>query len=94
MKLLQVKNIKIVDTDYPIKMSIRAMIEFEQISGHSISIIETLEDITIIFYCTIKAGGSTLTYNEFMDLIDDKPEALVSFSDLIIEKSEKKPKAR
>jgi hypothetical protein len=94
MKLLQVKNIKIGDTDYPIKMSIRAMIEFEQLSGHSISIIETLEDITIIFYCTVKAGGSVLAYSEFMDLIDDKPEALKAFSDVIIEKNEKKQKAR
>lgn len=94
MKLLETKTIKIGETDYPVKMSLRAMIEFEQISGHSISIIESLQDITIIFYCTVKAGGAAITYEQFMDLIDDKPEALKAFSDVMIEKSEKKPKAR
>jgi hypothetical protein len=94
MKLLQAKIIRIGDKDYPIKMSIRAMIEFEQLSGHSISSVETLQDITIVFYCTVKAGGSDLTYEQFMDLIDDKPDALKSFNDLMIEKSEKKRTAR
>lgn len=94
MKLLETKTTKIGDKDYPIKMSLRAMIEFEQLSGHSISQVETLQDITIIFYCTVKAGGSNLTYEQFMDMIDDKPEALKAFSDIMIEKSEKKQAVR
>jgi hypothetical protein len=94
MKLLQTKPIKIGDKEYPIKMSIRAMIEYETLSKKSISVIETLQDITTIFYCTVRAGGADMTYEQFMDLIDDKPEALQAFSDLMIEKTEKKPKAR
>jgi hypothetical protein len=94
MKLLPTKTIKIGDTEYPIKMSIRSMIDFETISGHSVSTIETLSDITIMFFCTMKAGGFTNSYDEFMDLIDDKPEALKSFSDLMIEKTEKKQAVR
>mgnify|MGYP001279711435 CR=1 FL=1 len=94
MKLLETKTIKIGEKEYALKMSIRAMIEYEQISGHPISTIETLSDITIIFYCTIKAGGLNVTYDQFMDMIDDKPEALKAFTDTMIEKVEKKPKAR
>jgi hypothetical protein len=94
MKLLDNKLIKIGDKDYLLKMSIRAMIEYEQLSGHSISIIESLKDITTIFYCTFKAGGNNMSYDEFMDLIDDKPESIKAFSDSMIEKVEKKSKAR
>jgi hypothetical protein len=90
MKLLQIKDIKIGDQDYPIKMSTRAMINFEEISGHSIATIQTLSDITILFYCTIKAGGATMTYEQFMDMIDDKPESIKAFSDAMIEPTEKK----
>lgn len=90
MKLLKSKNIKIGDKEYPVKISIRAMIEFENLSGHSISKVETLQDIIFIFYCAVKAGGSDMTYDQFMDLIDDKPEALGVFTDAMIEKREKK----
>jgi hypothetical protein len=94
MKLLQEKTVKIGDTEYPIKMSTRAMINYEALSGHSISTIQSLSDITILFYCTVKAGGSELTYEGFMDLIDDKPESLTAFSDLMIEPTEKKKAVR
>jgi len=94
MKVLDTKKIKIGTVEYPVKMSMRSMIEFEKLSGHSISSLETLEDITILFYCTVKAGGSDKTYDQFMDLIDDKPESLSAFSDLMIEKGEKKQTAR
>jgi len=94
MKLLETKKIKIGDKEYPVRMSLRAMIEFENMSGHSISTMETLQDMTMIFYCTLKAGGSAMTYDEFMDIVDDSPDVLTAFSDLMIEKSEKKPKAR
>ena len=94
MKLLKEKIVKIDGLDYPVKMSARAMINYEELSGKSISNIQTLKDITILFYCTVKAGGSDMNYEQFMDLIDEKPEALTDFSNLMIEPVEKKKPAR
>lgn len=90
MKLLEEKIIKIGETDYPLKMSIRSMIEFERLSGHSISEISTLEDMVQIFFCTVKAGGANLSFDQFMDLIDDKPEAIEAFKNAMLETGEKK----
>lgn len=90
MKLLKEKIIRIGDKEYPLKMSIRSMIEFEEMSGHSITSLGTLRDVTILFYCTIKAGGADMTYEEFMNVIDEKPDILNEFSQLVIEPSEKK----
>lgn len=74
-------------------MSIRAMIEFEELAGHSISAVETLHDMVILFYVTIKAGGAKdMGYTQFLDLIDDKPEALAAFSELMLDGSAKKKK--
>lgn len=90
MKLLEEKIVKIGDKEFLLKMSIRAMIEFEKLSGHSISEIVTLEDIVQIFYCTVKAGGANISYDEFMDLIDDSPESISDFKDVMLEPGEKK----
>jgi len=90
MKLLEEKSIKIGDKEYPMKMSMRAMIEYEKLSGKTINEITTIEDITFLFYSTIKMGGAKFTYDEFLDLIDDKPESLTAFTDAMIVESEKK----
>lgn len=90
MKLLKEKIIKIAEKEYPLKLSIRSMIEFEEMSGHSITSLETLRDITILFFCSIKAGGASFTYEEFMDVIDDNPDILNDFSALVVEPGEKK----
>jgi len=81
MKLLESETIKIGDKDYPIKMTIRSMINYEKLTGHSISKIETMEDIITFFYCVVKAGGNDMSYEDFLNLIDDKPEALTAFSE-------------
>jgi hypothetical protein len=92
MKLLETKQIRIGDKEYPAKMSMRAMINFEELSGHSISTVSSLSDITILCFCTIKAGGTEMTYEEFMNLIDDKPEILEAFSEAWMEKTDAKKK--
>jgi hypothetical protein len=94
MNLLEEKTIQIGGKDYKIVMSIRAMMNFEKLSNHSIDQIRTIEDTVMLFYCTVKAGGADLTYDQFLDLIDDKPEAIKAFTETMIEKTEKKLKAR
>jgi hypothetical protein len=83
MKLLEAKNVKIGETEYPVKMSVRAMISYESLSGHSITKVESVEDVTKLFYCTIKAGGSELSYEQFLDLLDDNPGAIAEFSNVM-----------
>ena len=70
MKLLKDKSVKIGEKEYPIRMSVRSMINFEELAGHSIATINTLSDISILFYCTVVAAGEKLTYEQFMDMID------------------------
>lgn len=94
MKLLKENVVTIKGKDYPVKMSVRAMIEYETITGKSISAIESLKDITTVFYCAVKAGGTDISYEQFMDLIDDDMDAIGSFSDKMVEKVEKKRGAR
>lgn len=90
MRLLKEKVIKIAGVEYPLKMTIRAMIEYESLSGHSIGTIETLKDVTQLFYCTLKAGGKDVTYDQFMDMIDNEAGILNEFSALMADLSEKK----
>lgn len=80
MELLESKIIKIGDKDYRIKMTIRSLINYEKITGHSVSQIDTLEDMIAFFYCVFKAGGNDISYEAFIDLIDDKPESLTDFT--------------
>lgn len=80
---LEKRLIKILDKEYPVKMSVRAITNFEKISGKSISELSSLADITIIFYCAVKSGGADLTYDQFMDLIDDDPGSMNAFKDIL-----------
>jgi hypothetical protein len=47
-----------------------------------------------IFFCAIRAGGAELSYDEFLNLIDDQPEILKVFSGTILEQEEKKAEAQ
>jgi len=94
MELLESKNIKIGDKEYPVKMTLRSMINFQKHTGKSIDEMSTLEDVTVYFYYTFKAAGSELSYDEFMDIIDDKPDAITAFTDAMTVKIEKKRIAR
>ena len=70
------------------------MINFQKHANKPIDNMSTLEDITIYFYYTMKAGGYDKTYEDFMDLIDDKPESITAFTKAMTIKEEKKIKAR
>ena len=62
---------------FPIKITNRAMIEYEALSGGTMVSFEGTEKLIMFFYCTAKAGAKsaktefTYTYDEFLDIIDD-----------------------
>jgi hypothetical protein len=54
------------------------MIDFEKMSGHAMGF-ENIQDALMLFYCLNKAGTGkefTLSFDQFLDEIDNHPEAL------------------
>jgi hypothetical protein len=87
MKLLNNKNVKVGDLNFPIRITNRAMIDFEALSGGTISKMDGTEKLVKFFYCTAKAGAKsenisfTYSYEEFLDVIDDYfSETITNFS--------------
>lgn len=85
IKLLDTKFIKVGNEKYPIRLTYRAMIEYEKLSGKSVSTVTTTEQVTELIYCAVKAGAKAegkefnKTYEEFLDVIDNYPDSMVSF---------------
>lgn len=91
MKLLETKHIKIADKDYPLILSLSAMMGYETVSGHQINdATETIKDRTIIFHQCMIAGGYKGTYEEFIILIDYEPSKVGEFLKIMFESVEKK----
>ena len=86
MKFAEVKQVKVGEMTFPIKITNRAMIEFEDMSGSSVASFEGTKKLIQFFYCTAKAGDKEFkyTFDEFLDKIDDYyEEVMVNFSKAI-----------
>ena len=72
-----------------LKSSFRAMVAYEQITDHIFSP-STVTDILVYFYCCIissKEYDGTMTFDEFMDYLDENPSILQEFSEWMTETS-------
>lgn len=69
--------IKINDTEYNIKYTIRALFIFEQITGKAFKI-ESLLDNYIFFYSMILASNKdkVLDWDDFINAIDENPNLM------------------
>lgn len=94
MKLLNIPHVKVGDNIFPVKITYRARAEYENMTGRPMSEFaeHIIENTAIFFYCTAKAGARALnrefkyTYEEFIDMIDDHFDELVTnFSRVIAE---------
>ena len=62
---------------FHIKLTNRAMIEFESMSDKDLSSMKGTEDLLKLFYCTAKAGAKSeglpfdITYQQFVDVTDE-----------------------
>jgi hypothetical protein len=95
MKPLETKSIKIGDNSYPLKKSARAYLKFEELSKHSINDFDSSTKDTINFlYSCFWGGGSRITLEEFLDLIDDEnlTELADRFISIIVDKTDTKKK--
>jgi hypothetical protein len=106
MELLDNKFIKVKDSEFPIKITNRARIEWENLTGDSINNLGELLDLAgghekllKFIYCTAKAGMKAsgqdfnFTFDQFLDLIDDSNTIVVDFYKAIAKPGgeEKKP---
>ena len=77
MRLMEVKVIKVGNKSFPVKLTNRAMIEYESLTGETIVNLQGSERLSKLFYCTAKAGARgtdhewKYTYEQFLDIIDD-----------------------
>jgi hypothetical protein len=103
LKLLETKYVTVGDNKIPIKLTFRAMIDYEKITGESVQFASGTEKVTILFYCAAKAGAKSVNipfdydYEKFLDYIDDHPESLLHFYESLMDGQppveEKKKKA-
>lgn len=82
-------EIKINDKTIQLKKTFRSLIAYESAMGKTFNPTTITESI-MYFYCVIIASDMELelTYDEFMDWLDDNPTALQDFTQWLIEQSE------
>lgn len=70
--------------EYNIKYTLRGIFIFEQITGKSFSISNTMDEY-LFFYSMLLANNkdTTLTFDEFIDILDEEPEKVKEFTDFL-----------
>lgn len=84
------EKIKIKKKNYNVKYSLRALFLYEQITGKSFELSNTM-DTFIFYYSMILANNpdTKLTFDEFIDAVDNDPEIAIKFSQVLTRQSEK-----
>lgn len=91
IKLLEPKGVLIGNVLLPVKLTFRAMIEFEELSGVPVQFAVTTEQVSMLFYCAAKAGARSVNvdfefdYEGFLDFVDEHPDSLQGFYEAIKE---------
>ena len=65
------------------------MMNYESMTGKSITEINTIGDSIKLFFCAFVAGGNNLDFEGFLDLVDEDFDSVASFTTLLA-RSEKK----
>ena len=73
MNFIEAREVKVGPNTFKVKLTNRAMIEFENLSGTTVSDFKGTEQLIQFFYCTAKAGDKEFkyTYDEFLDVVDE-----------------------
>lgn len=79
-------TINIHDTEYNIKLSIRTLMTYEQLSEKNYTDITTMQDMLIYMFSALVSSNSELPFdfNSFIELIDDEPAIFEQFLSNII----------
>jgi hypothetical protein len=91
MNLLNIHRVKVGDREFPVKITNRAMILYEKMTGSTVVSFEGTEKLLQFFYCTAQAGAKATgedfkySFDEFLDVIDDYySETLINFSNALM----------
>lgn len=91
MRLSELKYVKVGDRNFPIKITNRAMMEYESLTGEAVISFKGSERRSKLFYVTAKAGAKSTgeefnyDYEGFLDVIDDYyAEVLEGFRVIIL----------
>lgn len=83
-------TILINGNEYKIKYSIRAMLIAEQITQKPFSLDNMNEQLVFLYACLLAADNElTMTYEEFLDAIDDDMSIIIRFGQYIAEQQKK-----
>lgn len=85
------EKIKIKKKNYNVKYSLRALFLYEQITGKSFEITNTMETF-IFYYCMILANNpdTKLTFDDFIDAIDTDPKLAIKMAEIMSAQNEKR----
>ena len=85
------EKIKIKKKNYNVKYSLRALFLYEQITGKSFEITNTMETF-IFYYCMILANNpdTKLTFDDFIDAIDTDPQLAIKMAQIMSAQNEKR----
>ena len=78
--------VRVKDKEITLKYSFRVFFIFENIMNRSFQP-NTTSDVLVFFYSCIMASEKNLdfTFDEFLDMVDEKPELIGEFADFIAE---------
>lgn len=81
-------EIKINDKTIQLKKSFRSLIAYESATGKAFNP-STITESIMYFYCVIISSDSNLelSFDNFMDWLDDNPMALPEFTEWIVEQN-------
>ena len=78
--------VRVKDKEITLKYSFRVFFIFENIMNRSFQP-NTTSDVLVFFYSCIMASEKNLefSFDEFLDMVDEKPELIGEFADFIAE---------
>ena len=82
-------KVTIKEKEITLKSSFRALIAYEQITNHAFNP-STITDMILYFYCVIissKEFDEPMTFDEFMDYLDEHQDLLNTFTTWLTESS-------
>lgn len=83
--------IKIKGTDYNFKINIRGMMIFEEVTKKTFEL-TNLTDTYVYMYCILTACNDNfvMTFDEFLDELDENPTLVFQMTNVIFPDNEKK----
>lgn len=84
-------KIKIKGTDYNFKINIRGMMIFEEVTKKAFEL-TNLTDTYVYMYCILTACNDNfvMTFDEFLDELDENPTLVFQMTNVIFTDNEKK----